>query len=282
MIKMTKLSATSSDLPRVLIADDDPAIVRLLADRCKRMGFRTETASNGIQLLVRARHFQPDIMVVDVNMPSIDGVTVCARLRDTKGKTSKVIIVTGYPSPGIGAQCDSLGFMYVRKGCGFWTGIESALKAIYPDMAAKIEEALLQVVNTKVPEHPRVLVVDDDPAMEAFFTGRLNKYGVDLLFASDAVGAYRLACRSTPSAIIADNFMPNGDARYLLHRLRSAPPTDYIPVIIMSGSRLDELTARDLTREISGRPGAARVVEKTFAADEIFVLLQQYCGLELH
>jgi CheY-like chemotaxis protein len=282
MIKMTKLSATNSEIPKVLIADDDPAIVRLLADRCKQMGFITETVSSGIQLLVRARHFQPDIMVVDVNMPGVDGVTVCARLRDAKGKTSKVIIVTGYGSPGIVAQCNRLGFMYVRKGCGFWTGIESALEAIYPEMAGKIEEALLQVANTKVPEHPRVLVVDDDPAMESFFTSRLNKYGVDLIFASDAVGAYRLACRCTPSAIIADNFMPNGDARYLLYRLRSAPPTDYIPFIVMSGSRLDELTAQGLTREISGRPGAARVLEKTFAADEIFVLLQQYCGLGQH
>ena len=41
--------------PRMLIADDDPAIVRLLADRCVKMGFKVETASNGLQLLIKAR-----------------------------------------------------------------------------------------------------------------------------------------------------------------------------------------------------------------------------------
>jgi PleD family two-component response regulator len=43
-----------SPTPRMLIADDDPSIVRLLADHCARMGFDVDTASNGIQALLKA------------------------------------------------------------------------------------------------------------------------------------------------------------------------------------------------------------------------------------
>ena len=45
---------SSEQTPRMLIADDDPSIVRLLADHCARMGFDVDTASNGIQALVKA------------------------------------------------------------------------------------------------------------------------------------------------------------------------------------------------------------------------------------
>src|SRR3979409_2367154 len=52
--------------PRMLIADDDPALVRLLADHWARMGFDVDTAHNGIQALLKASRTKPDIIVIDV------------------------------------------------------------------------------------------------------------------------------------------------------------------------------------------------------------------------
>jgi len=66
----------------MLIADDDPAIVRLLADRCAGVGFVVETAVNGVQALIKAHQHHPDIVVIDVNMPEADGLKVCAHLLD--------------------------------------------------------------------------------------------------------------------------------------------------------------------------------------------------------
>src|SRR5580700_3218327 len=66
--------------PKALIADDDPAIVSLLADRLAKMGFSVDTATNGIQLLFKARRTHPDVIVVDVNMPELDGLEACLRL----------------------------------------------------------------------------------------------------------------------------------------------------------------------------------------------------------
>ena len=63
-----------------------------------------------------------------------------------------------------------------------------------------------------------MLVVDDDPAIETFFASRLGKYGVDTLYAPDAVHGYRVAAREKPSVIICDNFMPDGDAQFLLYQ----------------------------------------------------------------
>jgi CheY-like chemotaxis protein len=266
--------------PKILIADDDPAIVRLLADRGVKMGFKVETASNGIQLLIKARQYNPDVLIVDVNMPELDGLSVCAQLLEPNCKPVEVVVVTGYSHADTVERCESMGAFYVRKGADFWKRIRAALEEIYPAMADKIGEAIALVEDTKVPEHPRVLVVDDDPDIIQFFASRLGKFGIDALYAPDAVQGYKIARKEKPAVIIADNFMPNGDAKFLLHRLRSTPVTGSIPVVVISGRKLDELTEQNLKREISGRPGAVRVLKKSFDTDELFGTLQKFCGFD--
>ena len=269
-------------VPKMLIADDDPAIVRLLADRCVKMGFKVETATNGMQLLIKARRSHPDIMIVDVNMPEMDGLTVCSRLLDPGSKAVEVVVVTGSTDPETAERCESLGMFYGRKGPDFWKSVEGALAEIYPGMANKIDNLESLSTEPDVPQRPRVLVVDDDPDIETFLASRLGKYGVDTLYAPNAVQGYRIACREKPTVVISDNFMPDGDAQYLLYRLRSTPATENIPVFVISGRRLTELTEQALRREICGRPGALRIFTKSFDTDELFEALQKYCGFEKH
>jgi CheY-like chemotaxis protein len=226
----------------MLIADDDPAIVRVLADRCMKMGFKVEGAANGMQLLIKARRSQPDIMIVDVNMPEMDGLTVCERLLDPGSKPVEVVVVTGSADPETAERCESLGLFYGRKGPDFWKSIETALTEIYPNMAGEIEEQEMQSTGPAVHERPRVLVVDDDPAIKEFLATRLGKYGIDTLYAADATPALRMASKEQPSVIIADYHMPDGDAQYLLHRLRGTPSTAKIPVFVISGQEIDEIT----------------------------------------
>jgi CheY-like chemotaxis protein len=268
--------------PKMLIADDDPAIVRLLADRCVKMGFKVETAANGMQLLIKARRSQPDIMIVDVNMPEMDGLSVCSRLLDPGSKPIEVVVVTGSSDLETAERCESLGLFYGRKGPEFWKNIEAALTEIYPNMADQIVEQEMQSTGAEVHERPRVLVVDDDPAIHNFLASRLGKFGIDTLYASDAVHGFRIACKEHPSVIITDNYMPDGDAKYLLHRLRSTPTTENIPVFVISGRPLDETTAQTLRREIGGRPGAARIFKKSFDTDELFGALKKFCAFEAH
>ena len=76
--------------------------------------------------------------------------------------------------------------------------------------------------------------------------------------------------------------MPDGDARYLLHRLRSTTATAKIPVFVISGKPLDEITEQGLRREIGGHPGAAQIFKKSFDTDELFAALKKICAFETH
>lgn len=275
---MPDIFEASDKTPRMLIADDDPAIVRLLADRCVKMGFKVETATNGIQLLIKARRSRPDVMIVDVNMPELDGFSVCTRLLGPGGKAPEVVLVTGSTDAETVERCESLGMFYGRKGPDFWHSIEGALIEIYPDMAGKLAGIDGLAAAPDIPQRPRVLIVDDDPAIEAFFASRLGKFGVDTLYAPDATQGHRIACRDKPTVIIADNFMPDGDAQYLLYRLRSTPETETIPVFVISARKLSEITEQNLKRDICGRSGALRIFVKSFDTAELFDALQKFCG----
>jgi CheY-like chemotaxis protein len=266
---------------KMLIADDDPAIVRLLADRCVKMGFKVETATNGMQLLIKARRSQPDIMIVDVNMPEMDGLSVCSRLLDPGSKLVEVVVVTGSSDVETAERCESLGLFYGRKGPEFWKNIEAALIEIYPNMAGRIGDQEMQTTGAEVHERPRVLVVDDDPAIHEFFASRLSKYGIDTLYAGNAVQGFRIASKENPSVIITDNYMPDGDASYLLHRLRRSTATANIPVFVISGKPLDEITEQSLRREIGGRPGAAQIFKKSFDTEALFGALKKFCAFEI-
>jgi DNA-binding response OmpR family regulator len=77
--------------PKLLIADDDPAIVSSLADRCSKMGFIVESATTGLQLLMKGRRTHPDLMIVDVNMPEPDGLSASLTLLHPGSQPVEVI-----------------------------------------------------------------------------------------------------------------------------------------------------------------------------------------------
>jgi CheY-like chemotaxis protein len=265
---------------KMLIADDDPSVVRLIADRCARVGFEVETAVNGVQALIKANRSHPDVMIIDVNMPEADGLTVCARLLDPSRRSLNVVVVTGSRDADTVERCEGFGAAYVRKGPGFWKGLGAALTGLFPNMEEQIKGIQQQPAGAEMRERPRVLVIDDDFSIMKFLSTRLDKCGVELLFASDVGQGYRMAYRETPSVIISDYFMPNGGVPYLLSRLRTTPATQNIPVFVLTGRALDEITEQNLMREVAGKPGVARIFIKAFDTDELFTALQKLCAFE--
>jgi CheY-like chemotaxis protein len=271
---------SSDKTPRMLIADDDPSIVKLLADHCARMGFDVDTASNGIQALLKASRFKPDILVIDVNMPEVDGLSVCAHLLDPDRMPVNVIVITGSRDPDTLERCEGFGAYYARKGPNFWNDLETALAEIHPRMAGRIRQCGMHEPAPAVRRRPRVLLIDDDNDVNRFLTSRLEKCGLDVKYACDAQQGFRMACREEPAVIVTDFFMPNGDAQYLLTKLRTTAATANIPVIVLSGRQLNEVTVQSLRREICGHPGATQILRKSQDTAALFAALKKFCGFE--
>jgi DNA-binding response OmpR family regulator len=68
-------------MAKILIVDDEPKIVRLVADYLDAAGFRVTTARSGEEALMRARTESPDLVVLDLGLPGLDGLDVTRNLR---------------------------------------------------------------------------------------------------------------------------------------------------------------------------------------------------------
>src|SRR5512134_2973574 len=72
---------THSMPPLILVVDDEPKVVRLARDYLEKNGFRVLTAGDGQAALTTARREKPDLVILDLMLPNIDGREVCRLLR---------------------------------------------------------------------------------------------------------------------------------------------------------------------------------------------------------
>jgi DNA-binding response OmpR family regulator len=70
-------------MARILIVDDEPEILRLIVDYMQAAGFTTETAGNGPDAVARAVATAPNVVILDIGLPGLDGLDVTRELRRT-------------------------------------------------------------------------------------------------------------------------------------------------------------------------------------------------------
>ena len=77
---------------KILLADDEPDILDFLSYNLKKEGFDVFTAENGLKAIEIAVKIQPDLIVLDVMMPQLDGIETCRRLREMPEFKQTIII----------------------------------------------------------------------------------------------------------------------------------------------------------------------------------------------
>jgi two-component system alkaline phosphatase synthesis response regulator PhoP len=78
---------------KLLLADDEPDIIELLQYNLKKEGYEIFTASNGLEAIEIAKKELPDIIILDIMMPLMDGVVTCQNLRSIPELKDKIIIL---------------------------------------------------------------------------------------------------------------------------------------------------------------------------------------------
>jgi CheY-like chemotaxis protein len=93
---MSAETASHRERPVVLIADNEPDIVELVRFELEREGYDVLRAANGLQALELAREHEPDLVLVDVHMPKLDGYEVTREIRaDERLNPVPVMILSG-------------------------------------------------------------------------------------------------------------------------------------------------------------------------------------------
>ena len=90
---MAESAAATGPRDRVLVVDDDPPLRRMLARTLTAEGYDVTVAADGGTALAEAERAAPDVIVLDVAMPVLDGLAVCRRLR-SKGLPTPILMLT--------------------------------------------------------------------------------------------------------------------------------------------------------------------------------------------
>ena len=84
---------------KILVVEDDIEMVELLCFKLKTEGYALGTATNGIEALKKARSIRPDLILLDLMLPELDGFAVCDTLRhDAKTASIPIIMLTAMSS----------------------------------------------------------------------------------------------------------------------------------------------------------------------------------------
>ncbi len=67
---------------KILLVDDEPDILEFLSYNLKKEGFNISIAENGIEAIKKAKEIKPDLILLDVMMPEMDGIEVCEKIRE--------------------------------------------------------------------------------------------------------------------------------------------------------------------------------------------------------
>ena len=204
----------------VLIIDDDAGTRDLIARFLQREGFATRQASDGRAGLAMARALRPQVILLDVMMPQMDGWSVLTAIRnDPDLAATPVIMVSFVHEEGLAA---SLGANdYLSKPIE-WDALSKILSRYRVGAAGD-----------------DILVVDDDDDTRTRLTTMLNRSGFKVRAAADGATALAMTEEVAPAVVLLDLLMPDMDGFNLLKALRAREEWRQIAVVV--------LTAKDIT-----------------------------------
>jgi DNA-binding response OmpR family regulator len=127
----------------VLVVDDEPTIAEVVSRYLERAGYRTTIAADGLQALEVAAAHHPDLVVLDLMLPGIDGLEVMRRLREQNNDRTAVILLTAK-----GEESDRV--IGLRLGAD-----DYVVKPFSPaELVARVDAVLRRIDSTPAREAP--------------------------------------------------------------------------------------------------------------------------------
>jgi len=221
-------SYTPGNGKSVLVIDDDETIHDQLTRTLTKRGFRVAFAARGEDGVLAARELKPDVVVLDVMMPGMDGWSVLTALKvDAETADIPVIMMTMTDQRDVGAALGAVDY--------FVKPVEPAR------LVATIRRHLRQPADPGAP----ILVVEDDDAIREVMRRSLAGVGYRVVEATNGMEALKLVARQIPSIIVLDLMMPEMDGFQFLDTLRDQPDCAEVPVMIVTAKML---TAKERKR----------------------------------
>lgn len=206
-------------MARILVAEDEPSIREMLEQCLTAAGHVVTLTADGLTTLETVARLVPDVLLLDVALPRLDGIEVLKHVRqDPVTQPLWVVMMTSNPTD-------------VERISGW---VSSEIEYLIKPFAANELLAKLEWVFCNHGLAPQVLVVDDETAARRNVARALGEAGLRVRTAADGVDALECVAQRRPDLIVLDVMMPRLDGFEVLKHLKANPDTETIPLLILT------------------------------------------------
>ncbi len=113
---MAQINGASAK-PLILVVDDDRTTIHIICSLLEKQGYRVESAAGGLEAIARASEVHPDLILMDINMPGMDGYEATTKIKEiSELRQTPVVFLSGRPpEKDMGEAFASGGTTFIRK-----------------------------------------------------------------------------------------------------------------------------------------------------------------------
>ena len=233
---------------KILIIEDEESLVDLLVAKLKKEGYEVESALDGEKGFNKISSFNPDLILLDIVMPKMDGYEVLEKMSEENMKIP-VIIISNSGQPVEIEKTTKLGAVdhLIKTEFSATDVLEKVKKCVHSDgtIACSIKEAPAPVAKEDAGAKKlniKVALVEDDPFLREICSKKLAKEGYTVYEAIDGQQALDTVKKVKPDIVLLDIILPAIDGFQILHELRQNPDKDIasVPIIMLSNLGQDD------------------------------------------
>jgi DNA-binding response OmpR family regulator len=242
----------------MLVVEDDEGAREILASvlALKFPAFAIHSADNGETGLESFRTYLPAIVITDINMPVMDGISMAGAIKSIDAGV-KLIVLTAYSDKVIQKDTTTIEIdHYIPKPADYsklFAAVEQCIEGIAPNAGKESKEIVRAGSQADAPivadlEAPmsclpdvsmRVLVVDDDSDVRESLSLLLEQYGYEVKMASCGESAMIQFEAFQPEAVLLDIGLPGEDGYQVARRIRNLPSAKDLLLVAVSGHTSD-------------------------------------------
>ncbi len=271
---------------RVLVVDDNPLNVKLLTAKLAQDYYVVSTASDGTQALASVKASPPDLILLDVMMPGLDGFEVCRRLKaDPETRHIPIIMVTALSDTadrlrGLEAGVDDFLTKPVND-LALMSRVRSLLrlKMLMDEWRLREETAVQAGLMTPSEERPRpitparALILEDDPHEQERLVAILKEGDIEGKVFTTLAEAIAAAHVEPSDLVIGSLDLAHEDGLQLCARLRANEETRALPLLMVSRPESVERLARGL--DLGANDYVVRPLEPSEVLARVRIQLRQ-------